>query len=149
MGNSNKLAPGKMPSTQSELVEVCSSTLRESGWQIQRNLALAPSPKGGQLRTDILGFHKETGKRVAVFPRWQASLGTAEEKIPFQIMKFEMAVAARPDCADAAYFVLEGNGWTWREFYLSPALMEYLPRKTRSKCVRLETFYQLALTGTL
>jgi len=136
-------------STQAELLEACSTALRGSGWRIQRNAVLAPSPKGGYLRADILGFHKETGKRVAVYPRWQASLGSAEEKIPFQMMKFEIAVTTRPDCADAAYFVLEGSGWTWREFYLSGDLLRLLAPRITSHCVRLDTFSILAESGGL
>lgn len=136
-------------SSQSELMERCLSTLRGNGWRIQRNLAIAPSPKGGLLRADILALHETTGKKVAVYPRWQATHGTAEEKIPFQMIKVEIAKAARPDCTDAAYFVLEGAGWTWHEFYLSNELAIYLSPPIISKCIRLETFSQLTASGAL
>lgn len=136
-------------STQLELQLVCGTLLRESGWDVSRNPAIAPSPRGGQLRADILGLHRTTGKRIAVFPRWQATKGTAEEKIPFQMLKLEIARSERPDCVDAGYFILEGAGWTWRDYFLSGELHKHLPASVVSKCLSLESFADLAAAGGL
>lgn len=43
--------------------------------------------------------------------------GTAEEKVPFECMKLQDAI---DDYGyDSAIVVLNGNGWTWKEQYLS------------------------------
>jgi hypothetical protein len=43
--------------------------------------------------------------------------GTAEEKVPFECMKLQDAI---DDYGyDAAIIVLNGDGWTWKEEYLS------------------------------
>ncbi len=135
--------------TQSQLSDKCALVLRSHGWLLQRNRALAPSPKGGNIRADILAISSTTGRQIAVYPRWQATSGTAEEKLPFQLIKFEIARAAKPDCADAAYFVLEGPGWTWRDFYTSGALYSYLPSGMSSHCMSLESFARLVASGGL
>lgn len=137
------------PSSQQELAEICATILRRQHWQLARNYGLAESPKGGLIRADILASDVGTGKRIAVFPRWQATSGTAEEKLPFQLIKFEMAKYASPDSADAAYFVIEGAGWTWRDFYLAGGLTEYLAPTVKSQIVSLTKFRELVLAREL
>lgn len=47
----------------------------------------------------------------------QDVFGTAEEKVPFECMKLQDAI---DDYGyDSAIIVLNGNGWTWKEEYLS------------------------------
>jgi len=149
MGLMARREQGFLASSQKELLEQCATILRQHDWTLSRNAALAPSPKGGKMRADILATCHSTGKRIAVFPRWQSSNGTAEEKVPFQLIKFEMALRARPDCAQAGYFVLEGPGWTWREFYLSGALYGFLLPGIRVKIVSLRQLAESAEGGEL
>lgn len=138
-----------IPDSQVGLQEQCTNLLRNNDWRIERNKSLAPSPKGGFLRADIHALNVLTGRQIVVYPRWQASSGTAEEKLPFQLIKFEMALTARPDCADAAYFVLEGAGWTWRDFYISGELYKYLPPGASSRCISLSKFSELVRSREL
>lgn len=135
--------------SQQSLADACAATLRLSGWQLKLNAPLAVSPKGSYLRADILAQHIDSGRRVAAYPRWQANSGSAEEKLPFHMIKFEIALAERPDIAERAFFVIEGRGWSWREFYLADGLSPYLAKPLRSSVVSLAEFKNLARNGLL
>lgn len=137
------------PDSQRGLIESCADLLRQADWKIQRNAVLAPSPKGGVLRADILAMDTHSGERIAVYPRWQQSSGSAEEKLPFHLIKFGIAISARPDSAQRAYFVIAGNGWTWNEFYLTDGLSAYMSSSVNSKVVSLEGFKDLVASGIL
>lgn len=138
-----------MPNNANELVECCAQVLRTTGWRIRRNYPLSDSPKGGSLRADIMATSEILHKRIAVYPRWQATSGTAEEKLPFQLIKVQIAAELRPDILAAAYFVLEGNGWSWREYYLSNDLNRHLRISLPVHCVSLSELENRAANGQL
>jgi hypothetical protein len=56
--------------------------------------------------------------------KWQQTSGTAEQKVPFEVMC--LADAVQSNLADAAYLVLGGDGWTLRDYYVSGALADHL-----------------------
>ena len=77
----------------------------------------------------------------------QQTSGTAEQKVPFEVMC--LADAVRAGAADAAYLVLGGDGWTLRDYFTSGALEEHLIHSSRVSVVTLEAFIRLANNGQL
>lgn len=133
----SKLNEMTRPTDALSLKLACRDALVSAGWAVKQNVPIGPSPKGGVHTADLLALWPTTGKKIAVYPRWQSSSGTAEEKIPFQIIKTQFAVKARPDSIQAAYFVLEGTGWTYRDFYFSGELGTYISLRIPTHCLAL------------
>jgi hypothetical protein len=63
---------------------------------------------GGVQKVDAIA--EKDGSRVLVSLKWQQSGGTAEQKVPFEVMC--LADTVRGGHADRAYVVLGGDGWT-------------------------------------
>lgn len=127
---------------QQEFVDACAGLLRSREMELSFNAPLGPLPKGGIFRAPILAFDPVSHKRLGVFPRWQSASGTAEEKLAFQLIKFQMAINSRPDNASCAFFVLEGLGWTWRTYYLSSDFKNFLNLSTPIYVVSFDQFQQ-------
>lgn len=94
--------------------------------------------------------------RFLISFKWQQSDGTAEQKIPFELMC--LADAVRDGGYDKAYLVLGGTdrgpgseGWTLRHFYTSGALQDYLFKKHTDvvEILTLEQFVARANKGRL
>ncbi len=87
------------------------------------------------------------GRRVVVSLKWQQSSGTAEQKVPFEVIC--LAKALREQDFAKAYLVLGGAGWTLREFYASGGLRPYLTLTEQVEIVTLEAFVGLANRSAL
>ena len=58
--------------------------------------------------------------------KWQQTSGTAEQKVPFEVICLADAVRNSAGAYSRAYLVLGGAGWTLKQFYVSGALNEYM-----------------------
>jgi hypothetical protein len=67
---------------------------------------------------------EKDGKRFVVSLKWQQVLGTAEQKVPFEVIS--LADAVTKDGFTKAYLVLGGEGWTLRAFYTESGLASHL-----------------------
>jgi hypothetical protein len=79
--------------------------------------------------------------------KWQQVGGTAEQKVPFEVMC--LADSVRAGAATKAYLVLGGDGWTLRDYFTSGALGEHLIHAALVKVVTLEAFIRLSNNGQL
>lgn len=100
---------------------------------------------GGTHKVDALA--QKDGVNVLVSLKWQQTGGTAEQKVPFEIMCLADAVRARH--ADRAYLVLGGDGWSLRDYYTSGALSHHLVHAHLVRVVTLEAFIRLANNAQL
>lgn len=100
---------------------------------------------GGVHKVDAIACKDDA--RVLVSLKWQQTGGTAEQKVPFEIMC--LADAIRANHADRAILVLGGDGWTLRGYYTSGALADHLVHAALVKVVTLEAFIRLANNGEL
>jgi hypothetical protein len=100
---------------------------------------------GGTHKVDALA--EKDGAKVLVSLKWQQTGGTAEQKVPFEIMC--LADAVRTGHADRAYLVLGGDGWTLRDYFTSGRLAEHLIHANLVGVVTLEAFVRLANNGQL
>jgi hypothetical protein len=87
------------------------------------------------------------GHRYLVSLKWQQVSGTAEQKVPFEVIC--LAEAVRTGHFAKAYLVLGGEGWKLRNFYTGGGLKAHLTSADRVDIVTLEGFVAKANTGGL
>ncbi len=90
---------------------------------------------------------RKADKTFLVSLKWQQVSGTAEQKIPFEVISLSEAMQ-RGDYA-RAYLVLGGDGWRLREFYTGGGLDKHLTHPELVSIVTLERFVALANQGEL
>jgi hypothetical protein len=90
---------------------------------------------------------EKNGRQILISVKWQQVSGTAEQKVPFEIICLLEAVNNGP--YEKAYLVLGGEGWTFRNFYTSGGLAKYLSYADTVKILTLESFVAEANSGRL
>jgi hypothetical protein len=80
--------------------------------------------------------------------KWQQTSGTAEQKVPFEVMCLAEVLKEKPEFT-RAYVVLGGDGWKLRDFYTSGGLGKYMHDIEGVKVVTLERFIAIANNGKL
>ena len=90
--------------------------------------------------------HKD-GRHVLISLKWQQVSGTAEQKVPFEVIC--LLEALRSGTHDQAYLVLGGEGWTLRSFYTSGGLKPFLASSEKVDVITLEGFVARANQGKL
>jgi hypothetical protein len=100
-------------------------------------VAPSASDRDGDVHTDT----------ILVSLKWQQTGGTAEQKVPFEVMC--LAQAIMDGHANKAYLVLGGDGWTLRDYYVSGKLAKHLIHADLVKVVTLEAFIRMANRGEL
>jgi PD-(D/E)XK nuclease superfamily protein len=78
------------------------------------------------------------GRKWLVSMKWQQVSGTAEQKVPFEVIC--LAEAVLPGSYEGAYLVLGGSGWSLRDFYTGDGLRRHLANTDRVRIVTLEDF---------
>jgi hypothetical protein len=81
---------------------------------------------------------EKDGRRFLVSLKWQQVSGTAEQKVPFEVICLLEALQAGEH--DKAYLVLGGEGWSLRPFYTSGGLKPFLVGADKVEVVTLESF---------
>jgi hypothetical protein len=79
--------------------------------------------------------------------KWQQSSGTAEQKVPFEIICLAEAIRETPNYK-RGYVVLGGPGWTLREYYVEK-IQKHLVGTEAVRVLSLEAFVALANEGRL
>ncbi len=80
------------------------------------------------------------GWQILISTKWQQTSGTAEQKVPFEILCLAEAIHESQGKFAKAYLVLAGSGWTLREYYVSGKIRKYLKNCESVEVVDLETF---------
>lgn len=120
-------------------------SLRRGGYSYLKQMNVGKRHGGGTHRVDAVAT--KDGRSVLVSLKWQQTGGTAEQKVPFEVMCLAQAVI--DGNASTAYLVLGGDGWTLRDYYVSGKLAEHLIHADRVTVVTLEAFIRLANNGQL
>lgn len=111
---------------------------------------------------------EEGGNTYLVSLKWQQTSGTAEQKVPYELMCLAEAVLENnrefgvPLCSDCgepysgdedlplrSFLVLGGEGWTLRQFYIGEGLDRHMQYKNLVAVQTLEAFVALANQGKL
>lgn len=80
---------------------------------------------GGKHLVDLVVTSKR-GERFLVSMKWQQTSGTAEQKVPFEVICLMDAVSGGAGAFSRAYLVLGGIGWKLRSFYVSGNLKKHV-----------------------
>jgi len=98
-----------------------------------------------QTQVDVVAARAE--EKIVVSLKWQQVSGTAEQKVPFEVICLADVVSCK-SCT-RAYLVLGGDGWTLRDFYVGGGLSSHLVHADKVRIVTLERFVALANQGEL
>lgn len=119
--------------------------LNRGGYEYQSQVKVGKRPGGGTHKVDAVA--QKGGERILVSLKWQQVGGTAEQKVPFEVIC--LAEEVRSGNFQKAYLVLGGDGWTLRDYYVSGGLQKHLNDCSKVKVVTLERFVAVANKGTL
>jgi hypothetical protein len=121
--------------------------LSKGGYKYKKQIVIGRRPGGAQHKIDVLA-EDASGQLYLVSMKWQQVGGTAEQKVPFEVICLGDIMARLPGTYRAAYLVLGGPGWTLRDFYIGGGLREYL-RQDHVQIIGLEHFVAKANRGEL
>ena len=118
--------------------------LSMGGYEIEKQKKIGKRIGGGTHRVDALA--SKEGRKILVSLKWQEVNGTAEQKVPFEVLCLKKAL--EEGAADCAYLVLGGEGWTLKQYYIE-RLREDMPIPKMLRIVSFEHFLKLARRGLL
>ena len=145
------MAPPPRDTTTGNVLErMVGEPLRHGGYEVERPTnPIGRRLGGGKHLVDRIAVNPKTGDTFLVSLKWQQTSGTAEQKIPFEIMCLAEAVKVSDGRYRRAYLVLGGNGWTLRKLYVEGGLSNYLKNCETVTVLDLETFVAKANKGQL
>ena len=120
-------------------------SLTRGGYDYKVCVKIGQRMRCGSHYVDVIG--EKDGKKYLISLKWQQVAGTAEQKIPFEIICLVEALEGGE--YETAYVVLGGEGWTLRKFYTSGGLAKYLRGGDKVEIVTLESFVARANQGQL
>lgn len=119
--------------------------LKQGGYEVSQQVVIEDRPGGKTHKVDAVAV--KDGRRFLVSLKWQQVSGTAEQKVPFEVIC--LADAVRAGHYEKAYLVLGGEGWTLRDYFTSGGLAKHLQDSDSVRIVTLENFVALANGGRL
>lgn len=119
--------------------------LQRGGYGCEKQALIGCRPGGRKHKVDAIAT--KDGQRILVSLKWQQVSGTAEQKVPFEVICLAEVVNCGA-CA-TAYLVLGGDGWTLRNYYVEGGLSGHLVHAHKVRIVTLERFVALANQGQL
>lgn len=102
---------------------------------------------GSRHKIDVLALAPD-GKQILVSLKWQQTSGTAEQKVPYEVICLIDAIKTSNSSFAHAYVVLGGDGWKLREFFVNE-LEHYIPHAQFVTVIKLESFVARANKGQL
>lgn len=131
--------------TGSVLEAMILPALARGGYGYEKQVRIGQRCGGGSHQVDALATRD--AESILISLKWQQTGGTAEQKVPFEVMC--LADAIRSQAAARAYLVLGGDGWTLRDYFTSGALSDHLIHAKLVQVVTLEAFIRIANNGRL
>src|SRR2546429_4832904 len=131
--------------TGAVMEQMIPASLERGGYQYRSRVKIGQRLGCGRHYVDAIA--EKDGRKVLISSKWQQSGGTAEQKIPFEVMC--LAEALEGGGYAKAYVVLGGEGWRLRQFYTTGGLSKYLRGTDNVEIVTLESFVAKANRGQL
>jgi len=113
--------------------------LRRGGYHFNKHVVVGERPGGGRHVVDVVAGDG-VGRTVLISLKWQQVSGTAEQKVPYEVMCLAHALATHEGKYQKAYLVLGGGGWKLRDFYTSGGLKQFMINVARVDIISLEDF---------
>ncbi|HEY2975973.1 MAG TPA: PD-(D/E)XK nuclease superfamily protein [Pyrinomonadaceae bacterium] len=111
-------------------------SLERGGYQYKVRVKIGQRLGCGSHYVDVIA--EKDSKKFLISLKWQQVAGTAEQKIPFEVIC--LAEALETGDYEKAYVVLGGEGWTLRRFYTGGGLTKYLRGADKVEIITLESF---------
>lgn len=122
-------------------------SLQQGGYALAEQVIIGRRITGLKHKVDIVA--RKPGAAFLISVKWQQEPGTAEQKVPFEVICLKDAVIHSLGEYRRAYLVLGGVAWTIRDFYISDEFEEYLPHRHEVTILTLEDFMARANKGVL
>jgi len=124
--------------------------LERAGYQPQRRYRV-PDPFRPEREhlLDIAAFQRNGNPPIGIAAKWQQSSGTAEEKVPMEVLRLIKLVEGKH--LERGYVLLGGTGWRFRDYFLSKSFMKEFcsPAASMVRVVDLETLITLINQGRI
>jgi hypothetical protein len=135
--------------TGSTLEVTVEAVLLNNSYAVQKQQLVGTKPGGGRHKVDLVGM-RPNGSKFLVSLKWQQTAGSAEEKIPFEVIKLLHTLRENP-AYDKAYIVVGGDGFTpgLVEFYLSEEFRSYIRESEKIEILTLNDVITRANRGAL
>jgi hypothetical protein len=130
------------------LEEMVAPALARGGYTVEKQVYIGLRPGGGRHVVDAVATDAQGARRL-VSVKWQQVSGSAEQKVPFEVICLAEAMMAEDKEYVGAYLVLGGEGWRLRDFYIQGGLARHLTYADLVSIVSLEAFVARANRGAL
>jgi hypothetical protein len=136
------------------LEEMVIPSLIRGGYSFTEQADVGKKVNGRKHKVDVM-VNGQQGD-ILISLKWQQSSGTAEQKVPFEVIN--LIHACKTHGFSKAYLVLGGvdskpgeaqGGWTLRKWYLSGALKEFIDYEQCVDILLTEDFVVKANQGAL
>ena len=134
--------PIRNTTTGKDFEKVVKIALEAEGYLLEKQVQVGTRPNGRKHMIDLVA--KKKGRSILVSLKWQQTSGTAEQKVPYEIICLSEALKQARGKHQAAYLVLGGEGWTLKQFYLNGGLDRHLSLDQPVKVLAPETLLKLA-----
>src|SRR5437870_4986579 len=129
--------------TGSVLEAMILPALTQGGYRYLVQQVIGSRFGGGRHIVDAIA--EKNDHKYLVSLKWQQTGGTAEQKVPFEVIS--LADVVLTGAFAKAYLVLGGEGWTLRNFYVGGGLTKHLLNTDKVEIVTLENFVARANKG--
>jgi len=119
--------------------------LARGGYRYESQVRIGDRLGGGRHVVDVVA--ERADRKLLISLKWQQVSGTAEQKVPFEVISLAEAVLSGE--YGAAYLVLGGEGWKLRDFYIAGGLGGHLTHADKVRIVTLEHFIGQANSSSL
>jgi hypothetical protein len=119
--------------------------LDQGGYRYETQVLLGKRLGIGRHLIDAIA--EKDGRKVLISLKWQQVSGTAEQKVPFEVIC--LLEALEDPQYEKAYLVLGGEGWTLRNFYTTGGLRRFLVNSEKVEVLTLEGFVGRGNQGRL
>jgi Holliday junction resolvase len=131
--------------TGEDFENLIKSRLEHQGFQMAEQIRVGTRPNGGKHKIDLVATKDDKSYLISL--KWQQSSGTAEQKVPYEIICLSEALKQSRGKHTAAYLVLGGDGWTLKKFYLSGGLDRHLNLDQPVRLMSAKAFLRRASKG--
>ena len=119
--------------------------LKNGGYAYQTQVHIGKRLGVGKHLIDVIA--EKEGRAVLVSMKWQQVSGTAEQKVPYEVICLMEALESKKFAK--AYLVLGGDKWSLRDMYIAGGLGRFLNHTDSVEILTLEGFVARANSGKL
>ncbi|GHC41386.1 PD-(D/E)XK nuclease superfamily protein [Roseibacillus persicicus] len=139
--------PTRNTTTGKTFEEELRKSLLALGYKVAEQVQVGTRPNGSKHMIDLVAT--KGGHSYLISLKWQQTSGTAEQKVPYEVICLSEALKQSRGAHRAAYLVLGGEGWSLKEFYLAGGLRRHLSLDQQVEILSPETLLLRAREGKL